>query len=114
MSSRPILIVDDEPINLATLKQILAPHYPLVFARSGSECLVAAHKHQPSLILLDVQMPDLDGHEVCRRLKADGQTEHVPVIFVTALAEVGDEAAGVPAVPRAPPCSTRGSRSHAG
>lgn len=94
MSSRPILIVDDEAINLATLKQILAPHYPLVFARSGTECLSAAQKHQPSLILLDVQMPDLDGHEVCRRLKADGQTEHVPVIFVTALAEVGDEAAG--------------------
>jgi diguanylate cyclase (GGDEF)-like protein len=94
MSIRPILIVDDEAINLATLKQILAPHYPLVFARSGNECLAAAQKHQPSLILLDVQMPDLDGYEVCRRLKADPQTEHIAVIFVTALADVGDEAAG--------------------
>jgi len=94
MSTRPILIVDDEAINLATLKQILAPHYPLVFARSGAECLAAAQKHQPALILLDVQMPDLDGYEVCRRLKADPQVEHIAVIFVTALANVGDEAAG--------------------
>ncbi|MDR7268670.1 diguanylate cyclase (GGDEF)-like protein [Pelomonas saccharophila] len=94
MSTRPILVVDDEAINLATLKQILAPQYTLAFARSGHECLAAAAKHQPALILLDVQMPDLDGYEVCRRLKADPQTEHIPVIFVTALAEVGDEAAG--------------------
>ncbi|KQY81025.1 EAL domain-containing response regulator [Pelomonas sp. Root1444] len=94
MSTRPILAVDDEATNLATLKQILSPHYPLVFARSGTECLAAAAKHQPALILLDVQMPDLDGYEVCRRLKADPQTEHIAVIFVTALAEAGDEAAG--------------------
>jgi len=94
MSTRPILVVDDEAINLATLKQILAPHHPLAFARSGNECLAAAVKHEPALILLDVQMPDLDGYEVCRRLKADPQTEHIPVIFVTALADIGDEAAG--------------------
>ena len=94
MSIRPILIVDDEAINLATLKQILAPHYPMVFARSGNECLTAAQKHQPSLILLDVQRPVLVGYQVCRRLKADPQTEHIAVIFVTALADVGDEAAG--------------------
>ena len=94
MSTRPILVVDDEAINLATLKQILAPHHTLAFARSGQECLAAAAKHQPALILLDVQMPDLDGYEVCRRLKADPQTEHIPVIFVSALAEIGDEAAG--------------------
>ncbi|WP_457392890.1 GGDEF/EAL domain-containing response regulator [Roseateles sp. P5_E1] len=94
MPNGPILIVDDEPINLATLKQILAPYYPLAFARSGGECLAAAQKHQPSLILLDVQMPDLDGYEVCRRLKAAPQTQHIAVIFVTALADVGDEAAG--------------------
>jgi diguanylate cyclase (GGDEF)-like protein len=94
MATRPLLVVDDEAINLATLKQILAPQHPLVFARSGQECLAAALKHQPALILLDVQMPDLDGYEVCRRLKADPQTEHIPIIFVTALADAGDEAAG--------------------
>ncbi|HEY9105192.1 MAG TPA: EAL domain-containing protein, partial [Roseateles sp.] len=92
--ARPLLIVDDEAVNLATLKQILGADYPLVFARSGSECLAAARKHQPALILLDVQMPDLDGYEVCRRLKADLETAAIAVIFVTALADVGDEAAG--------------------
>lgn len=94
MSNRPILIVDDEAVNLATLKQILGPHYPLAFARSGSECLAAALKHQPALILLDVQMPELDGYEVCRRLKADPETEAIAVIFVTALSDVVDEAEG--------------------
>jgi diguanylate cyclase (GGDEF)-like protein len=94
MSASPILIVDDEPSNLATLKQILAPDYPLVFARNGEEGLSAAKKHQPGLILLDINMPDIDGYTVCRRLKADKATENIPVIFVSALSEVGDETAG--------------------
>lgn len=92
--NKPILIVDDEPANLATLRQILSPEYPLVFARSGSEALAAVAKHQPSLILLDVMMPDMDGYAVCRTLKADSKTEHIPIIFVTSLADVGDETAG--------------------
>ena len=90
----PLLIVDDEPANLAVLRQILAPEHRLVFARSGSETLVAAAKHSPTLILLDIQMPDMDGYTACRRLKANPQTEHIPVIFVTSLADVGDETAG--------------------
>lgn len=92
--SGPILIVDDEPANLALLRQILAPEHGLVFARNGSEALVAAAKHKPALILLDIQMPDMDGYTACRRLKADPLTESIPVIFVTGLAEVGDETAG--------------------
>ncbi|MDD5227841.1 MAG: response regulator [Methylococcales bacterium] len=92
--TNPILVVDDEPTNLATLRQILSPEYPLVFARSGSEALTAVAKHNPSLILLDVMMPDMDGYTVCRKLKADPLTENIPVIFVTSLAEVGDETAG--------------------
>ncbi len=94
MAVGPILVVDDEPSNLATLKQILSDEYRLVFARSGADCLAAAAKHRPSLILLDVQMPDMDGYTVCRGLKANPQTETIPVIFVTALAHSGDEAAG--------------------
>lgn len=90
----PILIVDDEPANLATLRQILSPEYPLVFARSGTEALAAADKHCPALILLDVQMPEMDGLTTCRKLKANPQTMNIPVIFVTGLAEVGDETAG--------------------
>lgn len=89
-----VLIVDDEPINLATLKQVLGAIYSLVFARNGVDCLSAAKKHQPALILLDIQMPDMDGYTVCRLLKADPETRHIPVIFVSSLSEVGDEAAG--------------------
>ncbi len=94
MPNGPILVVDDEPSNLATLKQILGNDYVLVFARSGADCLAAAAKHRPSLILLDVQMPDMDGYTVCRGLKANPDTEAIPVIFVTSLAQSGDEAAG--------------------
>lgn len=90
----PLLIVDDEPANLALLRQILSPLYPLVFARSGTEALAAAAKHHPALILLDIEMPDMDGYTACRRLKEDPQTESIPVIFVTSLAETGDETAG--------------------
>src|SRR5690554_3190854 len=93
-NSVSILVVDDEPINLATLKQVLGPFYSLVFARNGVDCLSAAKKHQPALILLDIQMPDMDGYAVCRLLKADAETRHIPVIFVSSLSEVGDETAG--------------------
>ena len=92
--SGTVLIVDDEPANLALLRQVLAPEYPLVFARSGAEALMAAAKHAPALILLDIRMPDMDGYAVCRQLKNDPATAHIPVIFVTGLADVGDETAG--------------------
>jgi diguanylate cyclase (GGDEF)-like protein len=94
MTMAPVLIVDDEPSNLATLKQILATDYHLVFARNGAEGLAAAKKHLPALILLDIKMPDMDGYTVCKMLKADALTENIPVIFVSSLGEVGDEAAG--------------------
>jgi len=94
VTNGPILIVDDDPQNLAVMEQILSGEYPLVFARSGAEALTAAAKHAPSLILLDIRMPDMDGYAVCRQLKADRRTDAIPVIFVSGLAEVGDEAAG--------------------
>ena len=61
MTTAPVLIVDDEPSNLATLKQILATDHHLVFARNGAEGLAAAKKHLPALILLDIKIPDMDG-----------------------------------------------------
>jgi putative two-component system response regulator len=94
MIPAPILIVDDEPENLAAMRQILSGEHRLVFARNGAEALAAAFKHKPLLILLDIQMTDMDGYAVCRALKADLRTEGIPVIFVTGLSEVGDEAAG--------------------
>lgn len=90
----PVLVADDEPVNLAAMRQVLGERYTLVFARDGQGTLDAVARHQPSLVLLDIQMPDMDGYEVCRRLKADPACQHIPVIFVTSLAEVGNEAAG--------------------
>ncbi|MBI3712968.1 MAG: EAL domain-containing protein [Burkholderiales bacterium] len=94
MMHLPVLVVDDEPNNLALIQQILGKDYQLFFARSGAECLKAAKKHQPALILLDIQMPDMDGYLVCNTLKSDPSTENIPVIFVSALSDVGNEAAG--------------------
>ncbi|WP_339412788.1 MULTISPECIES: response regulator [unclassified Pseudomonas] len=94
MLNGPLLIVDDEPQNLAAMRQVLEADYSLVFARNGAEALLAAEKHCPSLILLDIQMPGVDGYGICRQLKANPVTESIPVIFVTAMSEVGNETAG--------------------
>lgn len=68
--------------------------YSLVFAPNGTEGLAAVKKHRPALILLDVQMPDIDGYTICRMIKSDPVTENIPVIFISALSEVGDETTG--------------------
>ncbi|WP_328988052.1 response regulator [Thiorhodovibrio winogradskyi] len=89
-----ILIVDDETHNLAAMRQILSDHYRLLFAHNGSEALAATKRCRPALILLDIQMPDMDGYAVCRALKDNPDTEAIPVIFVTGLSDVGNEAQG--------------------
>lgn len=94
MILHPILIVDDEPVNLALLRQILEPEYELLFARSGQEALELVNRIPVSLILLDVQMPDMNGYEVCVALKMNPATEAIPVIFITAYAETGNEEHG--------------------
>lgn len=94
MNTQPILVVDDEPQNLAVMRQILSNDYALVYARNGEEALLAVEKHKPSLILLDIQMPGMDGYEVCKKLKANPSSEAIPVIFVTALGNIGNEATG--------------------
>ena len=94
MPNRQILIVDDEPQNLATLREVLEDYYPLAFANGGKKGLELAKALNPSLILLDIQMPDLNGFEVCRLLKADAQTENIPVLFVTSKSDSVNEAAG--------------------
>jgi putative two-component system response regulator len=94
MANGTILIVDDEPQNLAALREMLRDEYKLVFARSGEETLEAVAKHLPSLILLDVEMPGMDGYETCRRLKANVATEHIPVLFITGRTGPEDEVAG--------------------
>jgi putative two-component system response regulator len=90
----PILVVDDEPVNLGLLNEILGKEYRLVFARSFQEMMIAAHKHSPSLVLLDVEMPEIDGLSACRALKTDENLADVPVIFVTSRTSAQDEADG--------------------
>lgn len=94
MPNGPILCVDDEPNNLALFRQILGDDHRLVFARDGEQALRAARKHAPSLVLLDVEMPGMDGYEVAWALKAQAATEHIPIIFVTALDREVDERTG--------------------
>lgn len=89
-----LLIVDDEPTNLRVLRQILQSDYKLSFARSGEVALDLVSKERPDLILLDIMMPEMTGLEVCKRLKADPQYAHIPIIFVTALQDAVDEAEG--------------------
>ena len=94
MPHGPLLIVDDEPANLGLLRMILESEYSLMFARNGAEALTLALKRRPCLILLDIQMPGMDGYAVCRALKANPATETIPVIFVTSLSDLGDEMVG--------------------
>jgi putative two-component system response regulator len=89
-----ILIVDDEVANLKLLQNILEDDYQLSFATTGEKALKIAVAIQPDLILLDVMMPELDGFEACRRLKANIKTAGIPVIFVTALSDAEDEIKG--------------------
>lgn len=89
-----ILLVDDEPTNLRVLRTVLSDVYRLLFAKNGTEALQLAAQHQPDLILLDVMMPGMTGFEVCTALKADAATQHIPVIFVTALRDEIDETQG--------------------
>jgi putative two-component system response regulator len=91
---KKLLAVDDEPNNLQVLRQILRDRYQLIFAPNGEKALEAAAKHLPDLILLDIMMPEMNGYEVCRKLKANPATKAIPVIFVTAMNEVEDEARG--------------------
>lgn len=90
-----ILLVDDVAENLSVLSASLEPGgYELLVATSGAEALALAAKAVPDLILLDILMPDLDGLETCRRLKAEPQTRDIPVIFLTARNEVEVVVAG--------------------
>ena len=89
-----LLLVDDEAVNLRLLQQILQADYRLLIAKDGARALELATSALPDLILLDVMMPGMTGHEVCERLKASDATRHIPVIFVTALSDETDETRG--------------------
>jgi len=87
-----ILVVDDVVENVDVLFHLLKTDYTLAAARSGAKALHMVKKRLPDLILLDIIMPEMDGYEVCRRLKADNATRDIPVIFISSLSEAIDEA----------------------
>jgi putative two-component system response regulator len=93
---RTILVVDDTPENLKIMSSLLKDRYRVRIANGGERALAVAADHpRPDLILLDIMMPEMDGHEVCRRLKADPGTRDIPVIFLTAMSGEGDEEQGL-------------------
>jgi diguanylate cyclase (GGDEF)-like protein len=90
-----ILVVDDAPTNIKILHRLLAPEHEVLCATNGAEALEIAARVRPDLILLDILMPEMDGYEVIRRLRADPGTTQIPVIFVTAMGEEADEEVGL-------------------
>ena len=91
-----LLLVDDEPSTLRFLGTVLSEDYRLKLAKSGEQALELVNTQPvPDLILLDVMMPDIDGYEVCRRLKADPATREIPVIFVTGAHDEESESKGL-------------------
>ncbi len=89
-----ILIVDDEPLNIDVLRGALQEHKIKVATNGEMALKVAFLPQPPDLILLDVNMPGMDGYEVCQRLKADPRTVNIPVIFVTGMNDIDDEVKG--------------------
>ncbi len=90
-----ILIIDDIPINILVLKDMLQEDYSILEAGSGEEALKILERNHPDLILLDIMMPPgMNGYEFCRILKSNPETASIPVIFVSALAQVDDERTG--------------------
>jgi class 3 adenylate cyclase/AmiR/NasT family two-component response regulator len=94
LPKKSILAVDDTPENLDIVKAILAPEYAVRVAINGETALKIAKSRHPDLILLDIMMPEMDGYEVCRRLKSDPATNNIPIIFVTAMDQTTDETKG--------------------
>jgi putative two-component system response regulator len=91
-----VLVVDDTPENLSLMSALLKDHYKVKVANHGEKGLkIAMSDNPPDLILLDIMMPDIDGYEVCRRLKAHAATREIPVIFLTAKSETEDEKKGL-------------------
>jgi diguanylate cyclase (GGDEF)-like protein len=93
--TRPrLLVVDDQPANIQILYQILSNDYQVFMATSGAQALALCVARQPDLVLLDLIMPDIDGYQVCQRLKEDAATRDIPVIFITAKTDESAEEMG--------------------
>jgi len=89
-----ILSVDDEPANQLVIDEILEDDYEVKLVYTGEECLENIKAYSPDLILLDINMPGIDGYETCIRLKADADTSSIPVIFLSALSSTEEKLKG--------------------
>lgn len=97
-SSLPrLLVVDDQPVNIQVLYRVFAPDHQVFMATTGGQALQVAQQQRPDLILLDIELPDLDGMAVCAQLKAHELTRDIPVIFVTAHGDADSETRGLEA-----------------
>lgn len=93
-----ILVVDDIPANVKLLEvRLLAEYFEVLTATNGPDAIETCENGKVDVVLLDVMMPDMDGFEVCRRLKRDPATSHIPVVMVTALDQVSDRVRGLEA-----------------
>jgi two-component system, cell cycle response regulator len=98
LTTSKILIVDDTPAALEVLEDLLTPQgYELLLASDGVSAMATAVAHTPDLILLDVMMPDIDGYEVCRQIRAHSVTASIPVIIITALTDTASRLKGIEA-----------------
>ena len=95
MDQQTLLVVDDTPANIDVLAGMLKDDYQIKVAKNGEIALKIAQRLPLDLILLDIMMPGIDGFEVCRRLKSDHTTRHIPIIFVTAKITAEDELKGL-------------------
>ena len=91
-----LLIVDDIPTNIKVLGETLKTNYQIRLATNGFKALeIASSENPPDLILLDIMMPDMNGFEVCTKLKESKKTRNIPVIFITAMDDERDETKGL-------------------
>jgi sigma-B regulation protein RsbU (phosphoserine phosphatase) len=96
VEKQAVLVVDDTPANIQVLMETLKDDYRIVAAINGERALqLAISDPPPDIILLDVMMPEMDGYEVCAKLKADAKTRDIPIIFVTAMSDTQDETKGL-------------------
>ena len=95
LSECTILIVDDAETNIDILVDTLGEEYDVAVAMDGESALEAVNDDSPDLILLDIMMPDIDGFEVCKRLKGNSETADIPVVFLSALTEAEEKRKGL-------------------
>ncbi|MEO5333210.1 MAG: response regulator [Magnetococcus sp. YQC-5] len=95
MEQQTILIVDDQPLNIEILNEVLQDSYRIVFATNGLDALELVESQKPDLLLLDVVMPGIDGYQVASRLKADPVTQQIPIIFITSMSDKKYETTGL-------------------